>query len=94
MNDSTRYREEHSLLYWLWLDWKEKRKTKNGKGMIIIIGKDTRAKLLDCAAYIDKFRMQAERYNESPSVIQKCEDLSEWLFRVAAGRMLRRGRGK
>ena len=31
MNDSTRYREEHSLLYWLWLDWKEKRKKEKSK---------------------------------------------------------------
>lgn len=29
MIDPKRYREEHSLLYWLWLDWKDKRRMKN-----------------------------------------------------------------
>lgn len=83
MNDSTRYREEHSLLYWLWLDWKEKRKKKNGKGMIIVFGKETRARLLDCASYVDQCGDYLEKDNAMRSVVRDCRRLSAWLFKIS-----------
>ena len=62
--------------------------------MIIVFGKETRAKLLDCAAYIAQCRTQFEKDKVHPLVIKDCGELSDWLFKVGAGRMLRMGRWK
>lgn len=50
--------------------------------MIIIIGKETRAKLISCAYYVSQCGELYKKEHNSAGLAKYCEELSDWLFDV------------
>lgn len=46
MNNPIRYREEHCVLFWLWLDWKEKREQETRIKMMLTLLRIFKKKVL------------------------------------------------
>ena len=50
--------------------------------MIIIIGSETRAKLIECAGYLEMCADLLEKEGNSNSASKKCRKLEDWLLKV------------
>lgn len=59
--------------------------------MIIVFGKETRAKLLECAVYIRRCGDYSDKDAVPKSVVRDCRKLAEWLFNIAVWPKKRKG---
>ena len=59
--------------------------------MIIVFGKETRAKLLECAVYIHRCGDYLDKDAIPKSVVRDCRRLADWLFNIAVWPKKRKG---
>lgn len=59
--------------------------------MIIVFGKETRAKLLECFAYIHRCVDYLDKDAIPKSVVRDCRKLADWLLNVAVWPKKRKG---
>lgn len=50
--------------------------------MIIIIGSKTRARIMDCAGYLEKCADLMEKEGNQKSSVKECRNLVDWLLKV------------
>lgn len=50
--------------------------------MIIIIGSETKAKIIDCAGYLEKCADIMEKDGNQESSVKECRKLVDWLLKV------------
>lgn len=50
--------------------------------MIVIIGSETKAKIIDCAGYLEKCADIMEKDGNQESSVKECRKLVDWLLKV------------